>query len=329
MSMNYTRNWTAFHIFLHDVEQQERFIREWLSVKVKDIKASGSADAWFFLRYWDGGPHVRVRFLNLKNAEALQQEIQSAAQQYISVTPLTAEQYYGNHSFDGEPVDFASLQWHDDGSVEMFDYEPEFARYGGELAITVNEDLFYISSEIAQAIIAATQGKIEQRLQLSMKIIACSIFAINPEPMALQQFATYYAEFWRGHAGGINPGSPDVQLQATLETFRQETINNSSAGGSSGGSFGVIGTWVNFLKKSVPQWQKIYEDGGLISPVDGSKVSSTEQFHMAIMSMVGSQIHMLNNRLGVTPAYEFVLASRIRDALATNASATSSPTEIG
>lgn len=310
MTTNQQRNWSAFHIFLHDSEQQESFIQEWLTPKIKAITSTKQAESWFFLRYWDGGPHLRVRFLNLQNEQALLEEMQVAAQKFKAENPLTKETYYANHSFDGAPVDVQSLEWHDDGEVKMFPYEPEYARYGGQEAIAKNEELFYVSSEIAVAIINATQGKIEHRLQLSLKFIICSIFAVNPDSQALQQFATYYAEFWRSHATGVNyspnPGG-DPQLMQSIEGFRQETVNNSAGG--------AIGTWIQLLKKSISQFHKIYQDGLLLSPLDGEVVSTDDQFHMAVMSMIGSQIHMLNNRLGVTPAYEFLLSSRIRDAL--------------
>lgn len=314
MTTNLQRHWSAFHIFLHDSEQQEAFIQQWLTTKAKAVMAAKQAESWFFLRYWDGGPHLRVRFLNLQNEAELLAEISAAAQNFKTSQPLSAETYYANHSFDGAPVEVADLEWHDDGEVEMYPYEPEYARYGGSEALKVNEELFYVSSEIAVAIINATQGKIEHRLQLSLKFIICSIFSANTDTQALQQFATYYAEFWRSHAAGVNyAANPngDPQLLQSIESFKQETINDTAGG--------AIGTWVKLLKQSIARFHKIYEDGALNSPLDGAKVQSEEQFQMTVMSMIGSQIHMLNNRLGVTPAYEFVLSSRIRDALSVNA----------
>ncbi|MCY7294749.1 thiopeptide-type bacteriocin biosynthesis protein [Alteromonas sp. a30] len=313
MTTQTQRRWSAFHIFMHDSAKQDPFLQSWLTVKAKSLVAAKEAESWFFLRYWDGGPHLRIRFLNLKDEAGLLAEIQDAVSAYKADVALNAEDYYAGHSFDGEPVDIQSLEWHHDGDVKIYPYEPEYERYGGHEAIIVNEDLFYASSQIATAIINATMGKFEQRIQLSLKFIICSIFAVVPDNEALKMFATHYADFWRGHAQGVDASidsNAAAQLKQSIEVFKQETINGTATG--------AIAMWITLIKQSVERFRKVYLDGNLVSPVDGSKVTTEEQYQMTIMSMMGSQIHMLNNRLGVSTAYEFVLSSRIRDALISN-----------
>lgn len=310
MTTQTQRQWSAFHIFMHDANKQDPFIQEWLIVKAKAIVAQKEAESWFFLRYWEGGPHLRIRFLNLKNEAQVLAQIQEGVKPYLADVALSAEEYYAGHHFDGEPVDVANLDWHNDGEVVMYPYKPEYERYGGTNAIIVNEELFYASSQIAAAVINATAGKFEQRLQLSLKFMACSIFAIAPHHDALKMFATHYAEFWRGHAQGVDASSPpeaSAQLKQSLDVFMQESINGTATG--------AIAMWIALLKQSVERFRKVFIEGELISPADGAKVETQEQFQMSLMSMMGSQIHMLNNRLGVSTAYEFVLSSRIRDAL--------------
>lgn len=310
MTTHTERQWSAFHIFMHDANKQDPFLQEWLTVKAKALVAEKAAESWFFLRYWDGGPHLRIRFLNLKNEAEVLTQIQEGVKAYQAEASLSAQEYYAGHSFDGEPVEIDKLDWHNDGDVVIYPYEPEYARYGGHEAIVVNEELFYASSQIASAIINATTGKFEQRLQLSLKFMICSIFSVAPNDEALQMFAMHYAEFWRGHAQGVDATTSEQarsQLKQSIAVFKQETV--------SGTATGAIAMWIALLKQSVGRFRKIYLDGNLISPADGAKVETEDQFQMTLMSMLGSQIHMLNNRLGVSTAYEFVLASRIRDAL--------------
>ena len=307
---DYQRNWTAFHVFLHSSDQQEEFILGWLVPLAKDLLAAKAADAWFFTRYWDGGPHVRVRFLNLKPIDGLLAQFEQAASRFKTDKPFTAEEYYSGHTFDGEPVDKDNLSWHEDGEVRQYDYEPEFERYGGNTAITINEDLFYLSSEIAVAIMQAVKGSLEQRLQLSLKFIAVSLYVVSPTPEVLYHFARNYAGFWRVHASDVDTqkmGGAEPALLALLEQCRKDVVNGTLTG--------AVGAWANYMKAAIKKFRDVYEQGLLVSAMDGTQVTSQGAFDRAVISMVGSQIHMLNNRLAVTPSYEFVLCSRIRDAL--------------
>ncbi|EKE87555.1 thiopeptide-type bacteriocin biosynthesis protein [Idiomarina xiamenensis] len=310
MTTTHAQRWSAFHVFLHDTEQQEVFLQQQLPSLVRTLKAEQQTASWFFLRYWDGGPHIRVRFESLQQPQQVLNQLQDSARQLPAQQALSAEQYYANHSFDGQPMAIDELDWHHDGEVKQFPYEPEYARYGGESALVINERLFSISSEVALAIIAATQGQLNQRLQLSLKMIICSVFTVNPSLSSVKQFATYYAEFWRSHAAGVQvPQQADPALRKTIARSLDEVVEQQVTG--------VIGTWLSYLSHAIDEWRRLYREQQLVSPLDGQRVETDEQCEMAIMSMVGSQIHMLNNRLGVTPAYEFFLAERIRIALST------------
>ena len=310
MTTHTQRHWSAFHIFMHDANKQDPFLHEWLIVKAKALVTEKAAKSWFFLRYWDGGPHIRIRFMNLKNEAEVLMQIKEGVKAYQAEVTLSAQEYYAGHSFDGEPVEIEKLDWHNDGDVVIYPYEPEYERYGGHEAIVINEELFYASSQIASAIISATSGKFEQRLQLSLKFMICSIFSVAPNDEALKMFAMHYAKFWLGHAQGIDATTSEqasVQLRQSIAVFKQETVTSTATG--------AIAMWIDLLKQSVGRFRKIYLDGDLVYQADGGKAETEEQFQMTLMSMIGSQVHMLNNRLGVSTAYEFVLASRIRDAL--------------
>ncbi|MFQ3244206.1 MAG: thiopeptide-type bacteriocin biosynthesis protein [Arenicella sp.] len=305
------RTWTAFHVFLHDSVQQEEFIRGWLIPKVKSISKDGLVDSWFFIRYWDGGPHVRIRLLNLVNQDQFLSELIESAKSYLGDGALTRENYYAKHSFDGSTVEASELSWYNDGEVKEMPYEPEIARYGGPDAVLVHETLFHASSEIALAMIRATKDSTAHRLQLALKQLICSVFAVNADPVALYYFTTFSAEFWRSHAGEVtyaNDTKGGPKLVEDIQSIRDEIVNDSMTG--------ALGFWVASLKQGISKLRELNEQQLLWSPIDGSLVKTDDEFQSAVMSMVGSQVHMLNNRLGVTPAYEFLLSSRIRDALA-------------
>lgn len=46
----------SIHYFIHNFDDQDRLI-----VKLKEIFKDIQ---WFYIRYWEGGPHLRIRFLD-------------------------------------------------------------------------------------------------------------------------------------------------------------------------------------------------------------------------------------------------------------------------
>ncbi|MYT25707.1 hypothetical protein GTW69_36490, partial [Streptomyces sp. SID7760] len=86
----------------------------------------GAGD-WFFIRYHEGGPHLRIRFRGAgsggdaaRDAAALAAELALAA---AGTTPATGT-WPGRH-----------------GEVRVVAYEPETERYGGPPALPVAEEL--------------------------------------------------------------------------------------------------------------------------------------------------------------------------------------------
>ena len=303
--------WSAFHVFLSGSLELEQFINSWLGPKAKELITLGFAEKWFFMRYWDGGPHIRVRFLNLKDETSVFSEIQKAAKNYLTKNPISAEQYYSEHKFDGEPVDVEKLHWHEDGTVVMYDYEPEIQRYGGEFGIYVNEALFNTSSDLAIAIIKQTEGNIDKRLQVSLVLIIASIFSFKPSVAILSSFCNYYAEFWSSHV--TQPRKTNNNAVASQKMF--QSILKLQQEVEDGVSKGAQAIWVANLKKGIKQFENLYKKKQLFSPFSGKKIVSKDEYDTSVLSMLGSQIHMLNNRLGDTPPYEYYLTTMILDAI--------------
>lgn len=309
--MTENRDWTAFHIFLHDGKQQEAFLADWLLPEARKIVKAGQAEQWFFLRYWDGGPHIRIRFLNLQNRSVLLNSIQDVANGYLGKEALTADAFYGNHAFDGQPVNKAELDWHRDGQVVCYPYCPEYARYGGEKAIAVSEDLFHASSDIASAIIKATEYNNEHRFQLALKLMVTSVWAVKPDRKTLQQFCHFYSGFWRGHASAAG-----IDKAPEHGAALSHTLTNLQANISAGRLTGIEQAWVEQVQNGVNALSELSALRQLYSPINGKLVESDADLQAAILSIIGSHVHMTNNRLGVTPVHEFVIASQIASALA-------------
>jgi thiopeptide-type bacteriocin biosynthesis protein len=115
----YTGTGTADHV-----------LRALVGPLVEEVLAKGLATRWFFLRFADPRPHVRLRFEG--PVEAILPLLHARA------APLLAEGRLAR--------------------IQLDTYERELERYGGEEGVSLAEKLFQADSACALRVIAATPG---------------------------------------------------------------------------------------------------------------------------------------------------------------------------
>lgn len=141
--------WTSLHVRLSwAVEDVDAFIADVLAPELDGHRAAGRIADWFYVRYWEGGPHLRVR--------ARDATVDLAAR----LRSLVAE---ADH-----PVTAGSADWLPHGDVRETPYEPEVARYGGPEALPVAEDVFCRSTEVAVAVLRSASAKFTAAVELVM-----------------------------------------------------------------------------------------------------------------------------------------------------------------
>lgn len=125
------REWVSSHIFYTD---HNKFLIEALPAFLEGIKKRFSIHKYFFIRYWELGPHIRLRMsVDTKDIEEIKKEIVTFFNNYLdnnpSVRNLEKDHFLPNNT------------------VHFIEYEPEVERYGGEEGIVVAESHFQDSSE--------------------------------------------------------------------------------------------------------------------------------------------------------------------------------------
>ncbi|NOT63228.1 MAG: lanthionine biosynthesis protein, partial [Acidobacteria bacterium] len=108
----------------------DQVLREAVLPAAREIVASGAARQWFFLRYSDSDHHLRVRF----EGDATRLLTEAWPQLQAALEPLLS---------DGRV-------WR----VQLDTYEREVERYGGEVGVTLAEQLFYADSVAVAEIVA-------------------------------------------------------------------------------------------------------------------------------------------------------------------------------
>lgn len=305
--MSAPRDWLSMHLFLSDPVRTERYLRERLDPAIQRWRAQDALQGWFFIRYWEGGPHLRIRLCGhiAQDETQVRETLSQGIAEFLADAPPTREAYYAEHAFDGQAVAVDALPWYPEGTLARIDYQPETLRYGGEHAIEANERLFELSSRLALALCRATEGSPSARLSSAFALMAAAILACDEDLPGLGAYYQQYGSVWAqmiGREAAQTAVSPPSQEQlGMLLRLEQE-----AAAGWQGRSPHAV--WALGVRELAGELRSLHRQGLLTMPYEGSATVGDEMCRNAVLGIVGSQIHMLNNRLGVPPAGEFLLA---------------------
>lgn len=323
MTQTDTANWTALHVFLSDPEQAEAFLLQVIAPACDGAVQTGKATQWFFIRYWEGGPHMRVRIQGLDETGAaeLTADFRAKIEAYRAEDPIDRETYYARHTFDGGEIDVDALPWYGDGAVELIQYDAEVFRYGGWDALKESERLFAISSKLSVALLKGAADSIEKRMSLALVLMIEAVLAKTQNPTDFALFFRTYSGFWATY-------SEDTQriAETTNETDPRHValLSKRVTAAANGQVLDVMSKWRLAVDDFLRKLESIHAAGRLINPLSSVQTVTPEDREAAILNILGSHIHMTNNRLSVVPVQETLLSTKLIHA----ATALSEPPEM-
>ncbi|MGF1671449.1 MAG: thiopeptide-type bacteriocin biosynthesis protein, partial [Balneolaceae bacterium] len=117
--------WLSAHIFYS--EPFEGILINGVKPFIEKLKKEKKIEGYFFIRYWERGPHIRLRIK--ADSHILKDDIKPRLLSYF--TEFMRE----SPSKRNEPKWVQNLtsgkQWYSNNSIQFINYEPETARYGG------------------------------------------------------------------------------------------------------------------------------------------------------------------------------------------------------
>jgi thiopeptide-type bacteriocin biosynthesis protein len=139
--------WLETHLYYS--EPWENFLSQAVAPFVEQMMQHNLAEHFFFIRYWEKGPHIR---LHLKgNPQKLETYVKPALLKHFTAY------FQAYPSARAEPAWLNQLpgpqRWLPNNSIRFVAYEPETGRYGGEQGIPVAEVQFQVSSAAVLAIL--------------------------------------------------------------------------------------------------------------------------------------------------------------------------------
>ncbi|MFK7809747.1 MAG: thiopeptide-type bacteriocin biosynthesis protein [Saprospiraceae bacterium] len=219
MTQDNPSSWLAAHLYYN--EPWERLLIESVLPFAEIIKQTGIAESWFFIRYWDRGPHIRLRFK--ATPTVIEQMLRSNTEEHF------LNYFQSVPSFRTDPPYPAgipeSYKWLPNNSVCFEAYFPEYQRYGGEAGVGIAEEQFALSSKIILKYIESTgqQWSYDDSLGTAIKLHLSFLKSAGLNYKAVISFLKFYFENWLPHAIVLEPGERDATViqKKKIETLQQ------------------------------------------------------------------------------------------------------------
>lgn len=287
--------WVSMHIFHSG--SLDRLLVEGVRPTVERLRAGGAVERWFFIRYWNGGPHLRLRLKARRGDEAgVAATAYHDLGEYLTRHPAgpvdvatyweQARQISALCDASGEPEEIEPPQ--PANSVQRRAYRYETERYGGPHARTLAEGHFSRSSELALTLVSRSPGLLRARTSLAAELLALMPVALG---WPLEQARLLFLE-----AGRIGR-SLDKLAVVPFEDQRDALVSLVRCAGERRHDLSslpalTLHVWRKELELLSAGLAHLSERGELAAPPD-----------RVLMSCA----HMLNNRLGLGAAYEYHL----------------------
>lgn len=292
--------WSSLHLFIGRPGHADA-----LALFAAETMARHAADAgdWFFIRYPEGGVHVRLRIGPA--AAAFHRDVNARMAQRCRDLVAGSEVSPWIRTFG---VPDAAGDIHAPGEAIAIPYAAETVRYGGPSALLINEQLFRVSTAIAVKVIGATRDREDLRAQIAADLMMAAVAAMARQVEA-QDFFSHYAAGWRTAWPHTPPSPPRADGdRGNLQRHFQDHV---AALRDDRPAKGLAHRWGRTLVDAQRRFRALFEGGELVSPTTGQVVADENAFGDAIRHMIASQIHMLNNRLGLWPDSEIILSEQL------------------
>lgn len=286
--------WRSVHLFHSHAEHADL-----LALAADEIMRRVGSDPgdWFFIRYAEGGPHIRVRIgsSNASVGDEIRAQLQERCARIVEAAADTPVSGYpdeqGRLYSPGEAVEIA--------------YQPEVLRYGGPIAITEHERLFRSSTAISISAIRRLP-EVGQRARLAVDLLLGTAVALSAAGYgSASDFIRYCRASWRAlrpeqKGSEYRRRQPLAQVPARLASLRTFLDGR-------GRPRTLAQHWTHELDRSLSALLALHHREQLVSPVHGRLPAGVSELEQAMFHMAFSQGHMLCNRLGIMPAHELAI----------------------
>jgi len=282
--------WLAFHFYYHG--QQDFLLEHLLRPLVASLLRQREIDSFFFVRSLLGGPHIRLRLRLRGTEETIADAVESAAERFFqaspSLEPMPEEeiQRINRAILKRDPAE-TDDSIYPDNSVWSAPFHPEVERYGGPELLAESLAFFAVSS--CQTLQFHHQQHHHHQegdpaarlLPFALYLLSCQALGFVGTTDDFLALVAYPVRSWETTPPSLVERGDQVfasQKATLLETLRR-TVEELTAG-------------------RLPRWET----------EAARRLGWAVQHATARRGILGNQLHMTANRLGLRNAEEVYVA---------------------
>ncbi len=310
---------------LYYEEPWEEFLIKIIKPYCDTVLGSGAAERYFFIRYWERGPHVRLRFYG-------------EAQTLEKILKPNIESHFSNF-FDRKPSNrnepnyqknvLPDAVWQPNNSVQFVDYEPETSRYAGTYGMKIVEKHFFNSSQAvleSMENIGLKKWSYEQALGVAIKLHLSFVHAVGFDIFTAKNFFKEVFYHWLPlsiQRERITQAQQTQQNETIINTFEQAFIEQGESLMSYHAAFwGILLEDVGFDEEYLNEWHaacRFSKQEFMLAEAQELLEERPAQYQINFQTTLEAQdyllweiysdfFHLTNNRLGILNHDESYLA---------------------
>ncbi|MEU7041239.1 lantibiotic dehydratase C-terminal domain-containing protein [Streptomyces varsoviensis] len=312
---HHERRWVSAHLFYHG--DQDALINGAVKPAVERLRRAGQAHGFFFLRYWEGGPHVRLRVLaDPEHAAEVRTAIEETAAAFYRASPSRSSMTAADYAESApalaavERMTAYDTELHPDNSIAFIDYAPETAVFGTGRALEAVERQLMAASAVALELIA--RGRTPGQRAMDAYAMLCGNRTLFTGILPELAYQTRFMVESGGTAAKLL-GSAEFErhfeankahLRAGLETVWASTRGVALPAAS------VASTWLTTVRDLNDTLVELELLGKLDAQLDAYPVFDAPADvlehinHLVPQLIVERCAHLMCNRLGISLAQE-------------------------
>lgn len=289
------KEWKQWNLYYYG--DMDRFINECVSTIIKKCSNEIENLEWFFIRYWESGPHIRLR-IKCGYPDIINKIIQSEVtkEKYNISGQIDKDLIYKQQMYFAkrEKININPIIY-DNQKVIRSEYIPENNKYGYNDILITSECIFGLSSDLCLELLKNEDYK-EKKYVYS--IISFLVYFSFIDQLNLFGLCERYGRIWAAYLGeNIDDIEEKLKCSINIEASKfivfvrdwQEIIEDSN-----------LGKWKYELTAKIKEQKE--------------RIDYNAKNKYEFLAMIFNYIHVHNNRLGIIPAEEIYLSLIIKNA---------------
>lgn len=331
-----SKNWISMHVFY--TSNLNPMLVDCIAPLINELREHALIQRYFFIRYWQEGPHLRLRLLPAEGVEQEEviQVVEPVIAHYLKRRPALYEpdekslKFYFKEMFIAE---YGEEQWVEqygaDGempirpnnSFHYIEYEPEYGRYGGVDGIELAEWHFEHSSDIVLKSLTNVNVSIRTiLLGLSVQLALPLCYGLMQENEKVRDFFDGYMKYWHQnyHRKSDYDSFDKKYLKMAPDLQRRMTeIQHHVVDGDFADLIAFEQEWMRHIHELRIRIKELVEAEKLVfwSREEEREPIVIKDLNTAYNRLLRNYVHMVNNRLGASIVDEDYLSYLLKRAL--------------